>query len=140
MVEQFNKKSEFRKRESMDLEMEQKLTSEEEGTRLEAEEYFKKREEEMLQEDEELPEIKYPAFIPLPDRLSVVVWGRPGHGKSKMARYLATKHERLLLVLDEVIDYHIQNETDIGKQISEFLAECQAEMDVAREAREKLLK
>ena len=140
IVDSYNKKAALKKRAQQDREMTLKLQSEEEEEKEEAEEYFRKREEEMAYEEEVVPEITYPQFIPFEGRQNVIVWGRPGHGKSRLASSLAETHQRLLISPDEVINWHISNGTQLSETINEYLAQRQEELNVQMEAREKLLK
>jgi MoxR-like ATPase len=62
-------------------------------------------------------------MIPPPDRKNVIVWGRPGHGKSRLAENLSKEHGRLLLTPDEIVNWHFTNETMLAGKLQNFLAE-----------------
>ena len=70
--------------------MQMKLSSEIEEEKEEAEEYFRLKHEEDLRLEEAILHIpENPAFIPPENRYNTIIWGRPKHGKSRLAKNLA---------------------------------------------------
>jgi Flagellar-associated PapD-like len=138
VVTMFEKRQKKIQQSLKDKEMEDKIKSENEEDKKIAEEYFKNKNLEV--EETKMVEEKYPNFIPEKDRHNVIVWGVPGRGKSFLAMTLAEKHSRALLSLNGILEWHIQQNTQIGDEIQKFLALQAERKEKDIQEREKLKK
>ena len=54
--------------------------------------------------------------------LHLILYGPPKSGKSHVALNIQNLYKKCIINLDEVIDWHINMGTELGKEITEFLA------------------
>jgi shikimate kinase len=50
-------------------------------------------------------------------KLHLVIVGPEKSGKTKLARALSKEHKRNVISMDELKDWHINNNTEVGKRV-----------------------
>jgi len=133
----YEKKQKKVQRDRKEAEMRAKLSSDNPDEKSAAELFFQSKETE---DEEKTIEVVYPSYIPETDRYNVVVWGRPGLGKTFVAEKLAEGHKRLMLRMDEVVEWNIREQNGVGKEAERLLAEGQIARETVIADREKQLK
>ncbi len=53
--------------------------------------------------------------------LHLILFGPPKSGKSHIALTIASNYKKCIINLDEIVDWHLNMGTNLGKEISEFL-------------------
>lgn len=53
-------------------------------------------------------------------------------GKSHVANSIKNLHKRALIKVSEIIDWHMNNSTDLSKKITEFLDQRKKEFETAQ--------
>lgn len=69
-----------------------------------------------------------------------MVTGPPKCGKSHVASTIATLHNRALIKFDEVVEWVIKSDSEVGKKITAYLEERHKEKETAAAEREKAFK
>lgn len=72
--------------------------------------------------------------------LHLILYGPPKSGRSHVALNIQNLYKKCIINLDEVIDWHINMGTELGKEISEFLSKRKKELEGALVEREKQFK
>ena len=70
-----------------------------------------------------IPEVVYPLKVKDELMHHIVIFGPPGCGKTQLANFLSTTHQRKVVNMNELLEWNRQNKTEISEKANEYLEE-----------------
>ena len=88
-------------------------------------------------ENTEKPQKVYPPKVKDHLKHHVVIYGPPGCGKTRLAQFMSSNHQRHIVNLNEILDWNIERETEAAAKAKKYLEEKNTEYELLVAEREK---
>lgn len=87
----------------------------------------------MVEEENEVVEVSFPAKVREAERLHVILLGPEKCGKTTVANYLASEHQRCVVRLDQLFDYSLKRGLPVAAEAQAYLQEKAEELQTKQD-------